>query len=173
MLGDGSYGAGGNSDKAETLGVVLFTRERAHEKRSEWGGQAAAIADMQHNDAEAFKEVMRFRSKGETPPARVKGRQSYQRLRRRLSDREPIFPEKLPGDDGLCDLPDIELDEILEMAEAAVGVAQANEAYAQVVAANVREIVVLEHLHDHRMSLAAHTAFHPMRIVREQDLRAS
>lgn len=51
--------------------------------------------------------------------------------------------------------PDEELDRILDHACNAVGRAQANEAYAQVVAGNVREIVMLEHLHDEKVSLAA------------------
>ncbi len=51
--------------------------------------------------------------------------------------------------------------------------AQANEAYALVAAANVREVVMLEHIHGERMCLPEDTAFHPIRTVREEDLRAS
>jgi hypothetical protein len=154
--------------------IELVTREKFNEDRSTWGGQAAKTAAMQHDkQSKEFQETMRFRSKGETPPARVKSRQSFQRLRRRTSDGVPVFPARPLGDDALCDLPDEELDEIMESALKAVGDAQANEGAAMTAAANAREIVVLEHLHDQRMSLAHATAFHPMRIVSEDELRAS
>ena len=173
MLADAIYGNGGNYRKSESLGVRLFTREKVNEDRSKWGGQAAEIAAMQHGSKKAFREIMRSRSRGETPPARVKGRQSFQRLRRHISDGIPVFPERPPGDEALCDLPDDELDPILDVAADAVGGAQANEAYAMIVAANAREITMLEHLYNHRMSLLAKTAFHPIRIVHEDELRAS
>jgi hypothetical protein len=172
LLADAAYGNDGNYKKAKSKGITLFTREKVNEDRSTWGGQAAEIADMQRNSKKQFQEIMRSRSRGETPPARVKGRQPFQRLRRRTVDGPPILPEKPAGDESLCDLPDEELDPILDMAADAVGVAQANEAYAMIVAANTREIVMLENLHDHRMSLQAHTAFHPMRIVHEDELGA-
>jgi len=174
-LADAIYGNKGNSDKAEASRVMLFTREKSNEDRAKWKNQGSEIAAMQHGDEtkKEFQDIMRSRSRGETPPARVKGRQSFQRLRRRTSDKIPVFPEKPPGDEALCDLPDEELDAILEMAADAVGIAQANEAHAMIVAANSREITMLEELHDHHMSFVAHTAFHPMRIVHEEEMRAS
>jgi len=173
MLADAIYGNRGNYHKSKGSGVKLFTRAKISEDRSTWGGQAAEIAEMQHNSKDEYGEIMRSRSRGETPPARVKGHQSFQRLRRRMIDEIPIFPEKPPGDEALCDLPDDELDAILDMAADAVGIAQANEAYAMIVAANAREITVLEHIHDHPMSLRARTAFYPMRIVHQNELGAS
>lgn len=172
MLGDGSYGPKGNFDASTALGIQLITREKRHEKRSEWGGQAAEIAELQHDYVAEFKERYRFRSRGETPPARIKGHQSYQRLRRRVND--VILPKDATEEDRrLCLLPDEELDKILDHACNAVGRAQANEAYAQIVAGNVREIVMLEHLHDEKVSLAAGSTFTPIPTLREEDLRAS
>lgn len=171
MLGDGSYGTKGNYAASERLGVELITREKTNERRSKWGGQAAKIAKMQNEETDDFKELYRFRSRGETPPARIKGHQSFQRLRRRVVD--TILPDDPIEDDVLCDLADDELEAVMKSARNAVGKGQANEAYAQIVAGNVRDIVVLEHLHDERASLAAGSAFTPIVTIDEADLRAS
>lgn len=172
MLGDAAYGAKGNIEASSRLGIEFITREKRHENRKDWGGKAAEIADLQHNRPKEFNEHYRFRSRGETPPARIKGHQSYQRLRRRVHD--TVLPKDASEEDRiLCELPDNELFEIIDFACSAPGRAQVNEAHAQIVAGNVREMVMMEHLHDERVSLAAGGAFTPIPIILEDDLRAS
>jgi hypothetical protein len=174
LSGDQAYGAAGNGRACESASVQLVTAQKSGENRIDpgWPFSLREMAIFEDSFPVEFEEIMGPRSKAETAPSRSKRRNPFYRRRRRKTDVwEPEPTKKADSEETLCDLPDLDLFLLLRRAERAVGVARRIEAFAIQVSDNLRALVMLEHLYDDRVNFYADSAFEPMRIVRQQDIK--
>lgn len=168
---DRAYSSHRNFRAAEEMGFDLYVREKGNENRlnGNWGKVAERLAIMDAQTPEIYDEVADMRSKGEGTPNRLKLRNPMVRCRRRKHDPDAQFPEGVE-DEKLSDQPEEVISAVLEAATLNVGYARLAEAYAIILVANLRQIVMLEHLHRDRMTFAVQRDFNPMRIVRDVEV---
>lgn len=168
---DRAYSSHRNFRVAEEMGFDLYVREKGNEKRlnGNWGKVAERLAIMDAQNPEEYDDVGDMRSKGEGTPNRLKWRNPMVRCRRRKRDPVVQFPEGIE-DEKLSEQPEEVISAVLEAATRNVGYARLAEAYAIIVVANLRQIVMLEHLHRDRMTFAVQRDFNPIRIVRDVEV---
>ena len=181
LAGDKAYSQRRNFTEAERIGLDLYVREKANEKRLEardpWPEMAQRMARMERTDKEAFKEVYRFRSKGEGNPSSTKRRNGFGRLQARKNDPIPRFPSDLKFndddtiDEAISGLAEDLIKAILDAAEAAVGIARLNEALMTMFISNLVHLVTLENLFNERVDFNdPDYAFRGVRLVSEGKL---
>ncbi len=168
---DKAYGGRPNFGAAEGLGVDLYVREKSGEDRvaEDWPTSAQMLTNIERTYPAAYADVYRFRSKAELTPARIKARNPYMRLRRRMKDPTPTIP---PGIEGkpFAELTEDVRQAVFEAATESVGIARLNEAWAILIIANLRTLNLLEHLLGQHVTFETDVTLNPPLEMREEDV---
>lgn len=169
---DKAYGPKRNYRRCEEMGVDLYVAEKINEDRlkGDFPESAKRLTKMERDRDPRHRNVSRRRNRAEGGPSVIKGRNRRRRFRGRKSDKTIPYPDNLPKDVHINDLPEDVIAECLAAALSEVGVARLSEMLAMVIIHNLCALVMLSFLCDDTIDFENDRYIRPPELLSEEQL---